>query len=357
MQNLKKKFKGKKVLITGHTGFKGVWLSKILLNWESDVVGISLKPQAKPNLFDSLEIEKKIKNYFVDIRDLAKVKKIFEKEKPEIVFHLAAQAIVRESYDNPMYTFETNILGTTNILEAIRESSSVKSAVIITTDKVYRNLETGKPLEENDSLEGYDPYSASKAAAEMVISSYIKSFFNPTYYGKKHNALIASARAGNVIGGGDWGNNRLVPDLIRGVFNNEKIIIRSPDAVRPWQFVLESLYGYLLLAKELHDGKKEFSGAWNFGANNKNSLTVKKFTEIALKILGTGKYSVKNNTDGKHESKLLKLNSNKAKKYLGWKQRLNTRKTLQLTFDWYRDFYNKKNIVDITDRQIDLFFK
>jgi CDP-glucose 4,6-dehydratase len=356
MENFQKKFKNKKILITGHTGFKGSWLTKILLNCGSHVVGIALKPATNPNLFDSLKIKNKINNYFVDIRNFAKVKEIITKEKPEIVFHLAAQPIVRESYDNPLYTFETNIMGTANILQAIKETKTVRGAVIITTDKVYENKETNYSFKEADKLGGYDPYSASNAAAEIVINSYIKSFFNPTDYNKKYKTLIASARAGNVIGGGDWGNDRLVPDLIKGVFKNKKIIIRNPEAIRPWQHVLEALYGYMLLATKLYDGKKEFSGAWNFGPSNQNLLTVEKFTELALKNLNKGIYIIKRDLNNKHEDKLLKLNSNKAKKYLKWQQKLNINETLQLTFKWYKNFYNKKNIINITDQQIASFF-
>lgn len=356
MENIQKFFKNKKILITGHTGFKGAWLSKILLNWESRVAGIALKPATNPNLFDSLEIKNKIDNYFIDIRNFRKVKEIIIKEKPEIVFHLAAQPLVRDSYDDPLYTLETNIMGTANILQAIKETNTVRAAVIITTDKVYENKESGRPFKENDKLGGYDPYSASKAAAEITIDSYIKSFFNPVDYNKKHRTLIASARAGNVIGGGDWGNDRLVPDLIKGVLKNKKVIIRNPDAIRPWQYVLEPLYGYLLLAKKLYEGKKEFSGAWNFGPNSRNFLTVKEFIELALKILNKGDYIIKKDLSNKHEAELLKLNCNKAKKNLGWQQILDINKTLKLTFEWYRSFYNKEDIINITDQQIKLFF-
>jgi CDP-glucose 4,6-dehydratase len=356
MENFQKKFKNKKILITGHTGFKGSWLSKILLNCGSNITGIALKPATNPNLFDSLELKNKINNYFIDIRNFKKVKEILLKEKPEIVIHLAAQPIVRESYDDPLYTYETNIMGTANILQAIKETKTVRAAVIITTDKVYKNNELNHPFKETDQLGGYDPYSASKAAAEMIISSYIKSFFNPTDYNKKHQTLIASARAGNVIGGGDWSSDRLVPDLIKGVFNNKKIIIRNPEAVRPWQHVLEALYGYMLLATKLYDGKKEFSGAWNFGPNNQNLLTVQKFAELAFKKLGKGDYIIKRDLNSKHEDKSLKLNSSKARKYLGWQQKLNINETMSLTFDWYRKFYNKENIINVTDQQISSFF-
>lgn len=356
MNNIQKKFRNKKVLITGHTGFKGTWLSKILLNWGAKVSGVALPPQTNPNLFNLLKIEKEINSYLLDIRNFAKVKEVVIKEKPEIVFHLAAQPIVRESYNDPLYTFKTNTIGTANVLQAIKEIDTVKSVVLITTDKVYKNNESGRSFKEDDPLGGYDPYSASKAAAEIVIGSYIKSFFNPDNYNKKHQTLVASARAGNVIGGGDWSVDRLVPDLVRGVFNKESVVIRNPDAVRPWQHVLEALYGYLLLAIKLQDGKKEFSGAWNFGPSNKNFLNVKKFTELALKILDKGDYIIKRDLNNKHEDRLLTLDSHKANKYLNWQQKLNIAETMELTFEWYKSFYNNENIIDITNVQIKSFF-
>ncbi len=357
MENLVKKFKNKKVLITGHTGFKGSWLSKILLNWGAEVSGIALKPHTSPSLFDALKIKGEIKNYFADIRDFDKIRRIIVREKPEIVFHLAAQPIVRESYENPLYTFETNIVGTANILHAIKEAGTVKAAVMITTDKVYRNNESGRPFKEEDHLGGHDPYSASKAAAEIVIGSYIKSFFNPIDYKKEHETLVASVRAGNVIGGGDWSSDRLVPDMVKAIFRNKNVIIRNPEAVRPWQHVLEALYGYVLLSTKLYDGKKEFSGGWNFGPSSKNFLTVQEFTESVLKILGKGTYVTERDLHSRHEDKLLTLNSSKAQKELGWRQKLGIDQTLRLTFDWYQSFYNKENIAHITDEQIKLFFK
>jgi len=356
MENLRSFFQNKRILITGHTGFKGSWLTQILLNWGAKVSGIALEPNTKPSLFQSLELEKKIRNNFCDIRNFKKISEIIKREKPEIVFHLAAQALVRESYDNPLYTFETNIMGTSNILQAIKETDTVRAAVIITTDKVYENKESGLPFKENDKLGGHDPYSASKAAAEIVIGSYIKSFFNPVDYNKKHKTLIASARAGNVIGGGDWSNDRLVPDLIKGVFKNEKVIIRNPDAIRPWQYVLEPLYGYLLLAKKLYEGKKEFSGAWNFGPYNKNHLSVEELVKRALELLKQGSYEIRKDC-GKHEARLLKLDSNKAKKLLGWQPRLDMKTILEFTFNWYKAFYEKKNIIDLTNQQINSFLK
>ena len=356
MENLQEFFKNKKILITGHTGFKGSWLTQVLLNWGAKVSGIALKPNTKPSLFQSLGLEKKIRNYFCDIRNFKKISEIIKKEKPEIVFHLAAQALVRDSYDDPLYTFETNIIGTANILQAIKEIDTVRASVIITTDKVYENKESGLPFKEDDKLGGHDPYSASKAAAEIVIASYIKSFFNPVDYNKKHKTLVASARAGNVIGGGDWSNDRLVPDLIKGVFKKEKIIIRNPDAIRPWQYVLEPLYGYLLLAKKLYEGKRKFSGAWNFGPSNRNYVTVKEVVKKALELLKQGSYEIKRDST-KHEARLLRLDSKKAKELLGWQSQLDMKTILKFTFNWYKTFYEEKDIIDLTNRQINSFLR
>ena len=356
MKELKNFYQNKKVLITGHTGFKGSWLTQILLNWEAQISGIALKPNTNPSLFKILKLEKQINNYYCDIRDFKKIAEIIKKEKPEIVFHLAAQPLVRDSYDDPLYTFETNIMGTANLLQAIKEVKTVKSAVIITTDKVYENIELDRPFKETDKLGGYDPYSASKAAAEIIISSYLKSFFNPNDYRKKHQTLIASVRAGNVIGGGDWQKDRLVPDIIKSVFEKrEKVIIRNPKAIRPWQYVLEPLLGYLLLAKKLYEGKKDFSGAWNFGPNNKNYLTVEELVKTTLGLLGQGAYEIHKDFT-KHEAQLLKLNSGKAKKLLNWQAKLDIKTILKLTCDWYQAFYEKQDIIKLTNQQINNFF-
>lgn len=358
MNNLRDFFKNKKVLITGHTGFKGSWLSRILLNWGANITGIALRPNTMPNLFNLIKIKTNIKNYFCDIRDFKKVKEIFLEEKPEILFHLAAQPLVRDSYDDPLYTFETNIIGTANILEAVKEVGGVKSAVIITTDKVYEEKESTSYYKETDKLGGYDPYSSSKAGAELVVSSYIRSFFNPKDYGKKHKTLIASARSGNVIGGGDWQKDRIVPDIVRAVFEKkEKLIIRNPKSIRPWQYVLENLEGYLLLAKKLYEGNKNFSGAWNFGPSaTENCLTVEGLASRAFEILKKGSYTVKRDFT-KHEAGIVRLSINKAKKKLKWKPIVDINKTLEAALTWYRNFYEGEDCINFTDKQIELFFK
>lgn len=357
MENIQNFFKNKKVLITGHTGFKGSWLTQTLLNWSTDITGIALKPSTSPSLFYLLDLKKHINNYFADIRNFKKVKEIIFKEKPEIIFHLAAQPLVRDSYDDPLYTFETNIIGTANILESMKEVGGVKSTIIITTDKIYEEKERARYYKENDKLGGYDPYSSSKAGAEIVINSYIKSFFNPKNYRRYHNTLIASARSGNVIGGGDWLRDRIMPDIIRAVFENgEELIIRNPEAIRPWQYVMEPLSGYLLLAKKLYEGERKMSGAWNFGPKQGNYLTVKVLVEKVFKILGKKPYYKIKRELAKYESQWLGLNIDKAKKILGWQPTLNLKETLDFTLSWYKSFYNKENIISITNKQTENFF-
>src|SRR3989344_6036507 len=356
-KNLQKFFKGKKVLITGHTGFKGSWLSQILLLWGARVSGISLKPNTKPSFYTILGLNQTTNSHITDIRDFKKVKTIFEREKPDIVFHLAAQPIVRESYDNPLYTMETNIIGTANVLEAIRQISSVKAVVMITTDKVYEDMNTRKPYKEGDRLGGHDPYSASKACAELVIVSYRKSFFNPDHYGRTHTTLVASARAGNIIGGGDWSKDRIIPDLARAVFVDETpLTIRNPKATRPWQYVLQPLYGYMLLAQKLYDGHKMSAGAWNFGPVMKNCLSVEKILNIAFEYLGKGSF-IFSPDNKKHEAALLALDSTKARKHLGWKGQFSIKDSVEWTLDWYKNYYDGGDPIAFSNQQINLFFK
>lgn len=351
-------YRNKKVLITGHTGFKGSWLTQVLLNMGAEVIGISLVPDTKPNMFEVLGLDKKVKNYFVDIENFETVNNIFKGEKPEIVFHLAAQAIVKTGYLDPLKTFNSNTIGTANILEAIRNTESVKSSVIITTDKVYENKEWPYAYRENDALGGYDPYSASKAAADIVTNSYIQSYFNPGHFGDKHNSLVAIARAGNVIGGGDWADFRLVPDIIRAVYEKkEKVKTRHPQAVRPWQHVLEPLSGYMMLAKALYEGNQSISGSWNFGPNNESFVTVEELINNAIIILGKGEYQNENDNLNMHEANLLKLDINKAHSLLSWKPKLKLQDNLKMTFDWYKHYYEVgTDIVDFTNKQIVEYF-
>lgn len=356
--DIAKFFKNKKVLVTGHTGFKGSWLAEILNLWGADVTGVSLEPNTTPNMFTVLGLENKIHNYFSDIRDYKKLQEIFNKEKPEIVFHLAAQAIVKLSYDDPLGTYETNVVGTANVLESVRQTKSVKSAVIITSDKVYKNVEWVHPYREIDTLGGNDPYSASKGAADIIAQSFIKSFLSD-----EDSPLVAITRAGNVIGGGDWSPNRIVPDIVRAVHEqHEALIVRSPGSVRPWQFVLEPLSGYLILGKKLFEGDRKMVSTWNFGPNDENFVPVQTIVESGLKIFAKGEYKI--TTDKTfHEANLLKLDISKARSLLGWKPKLNLKETLEYTFDWYKNFYseagaheNKEPVSAFTDHQILQFF-
>jgi len=276
-----------------------------------------------------------------------------QEEKPDIVIHLAAQPLVRDSYNDPPYTYETNVIGTVNVLQAIKEVGGVKAAVMVTTDKVYENKETERPYAENDELGGYDPYSASKACCEIAIRSYIRSFFNPE---KGSKTFIASARAGNVIGGGDWSKDRLVPDMVRSIVEkDEQVVLRNPDAVRPWQHVLDPLNGYLMLAKGLHEGRKELVGAWNFAPEESSCINVEELVKKAMSKIGKGSYRIERDQDT-HEMKMLRLDATKAKMVLGWKPKLDIEKTLDWTFEWYGSYYSRKRMDKMTGQQIDEFF-
>lgn len=345
-------FADKKVLITGHTGFKGSWLCQMLLLAGADVSGYSLPPNTSPALFSAIGMQKKMKNHFEDIRNYGKLFSAVKKEQPEIIIHMAAQPLVRSSYDDPLYTFETNVMGTANILEAARKAGNVKSVVVITTDKVYENKEQDKLYQENDELGGYDPYASSKVCAEHVARSYTRSFFNPAEYGKTHHTLVASARAGNVIGGGDWSKDRIIPDLARAVFERkEKLILRNPTAVRPWQHVLEPLAGYLILAERLYKGDKECVGAWNFAPEKENHISVEELVRKAMQKLGQGGYEVKAD-ERLHETAMLKLDATKSKKKLGWKPVLGVEKSLDWTVGWYKAYYGKENVATLGEKQI-----
>lgn len=352
MEDLSNFFKGKKVLVTGHTGFKGSWLAEILHLWGADVVGVSLEPSTDPNLFDILNLKDKVKNYTVDIRDQKKLQEVFEKETPEIIFHLAAQAIVKVSYDDPLRTYETNVVGTANVLQCVRVTKSIKSAVIITSDKVYENNEWVHPYREIDRLGGIDPYSASKAAADIIAQSFIKCFLS-----EPDSPLVAITRAGNVIGGGDWSPNRIVPDVVRAVHEKDEVLVmRMPQSIRPWQFVLEPLSGYLLLAKKLFEGEKSLVTAWNFGPNEENFVSVKELVETGIKILEKGSYKIVPDKTF-HESGLLKLDISKSRSLLNWKPKLSLEQTLNYTFSWYKNFYGHNEPADVfTDHQILEFF-
>ncbi len=324
-------YKGKTVLITGDTGFKGSWLALWLLNLGANVVGFALSPKTEKDNYAVCNLGDKLTHIDGDIRNYKSISKVFFEYEPEIVFHLAAQALVMESYKDPLNTFSTNVMGTVNLFEAIRHTPSVKVAINITSDKCYENNEWIYGYREIDPLGGKDPYSASKGASELVTSSYLRSFFN-----QDGSASIASARAGNVIGGGDWAENRIFPDCMRALINNKPIAIRNPEAVRPWQHVLEPLSGYLTLGSLLYTKGKKYSGAWNFGPLSKNMISVKKLVEEALKQWGSGEYIIESKLSKNEEARLLHLDISKAVNELGWHPVLDFRQTLKFAIEEYR---------------------
>jgi CDP-glucose 4,6-dehydratase len=337
-------YKNKTVLITGHTGFKGSWLAIWLKELGANVIGYSLAPPSEPNNFNATKLTEKITNIHGDICKLDLLMETFKIYQPEFVFHLAAQPIVRFSYEEPKLTFDTNIGGTVNVFEAVYKTPSVKVLINITSDKCYENKEWIWGYRENDPLGGHDPYSASKGCAELIFNSYLKSFFSQR---NRRNTIIgaASVRAGNVIGGGDWGMDRLVPDCIRALSSHQPIGIRSPHSVRPWQHVLEPLSGYLRLGTLLSKYPEKFSGAWNFGPNDESHLTVAEMADRLIKYWGNGSWNDLSDPQAVHEAKLLKLNCDKAHTYLHWNSVLTINECLQMTADWYKNFY-KRNTGD-----------
>lgn len=352
---LKDKFAGKRVFLTGHTGFKGAWMTALLHKMDAVIMGYSLQPNTEPSLFNVIEGDKLCKSVIGDIRDTAMLHKNIIDFQPDIVFHLAAQPIVRTSYLIPAETFEVNAIGTANVLDGIRKLEKPCVGVMITTDKVYQNNETGQAYREDDRLGGYDPYSASKACAELVIDSYRKSFFNPTDY-KNHHKAIASARAGNVIGGGDWAADRLIPDVVRALSRHETIRIRNPKAVRPWQHVLEPLFGYLRLAEKLCEDPISYAQGYNFGPRPTDVLTVEEMTQLAIDIWGKGKFEYPQLTNQPHEAGLLSLDIAKAGKELEWMPKLCAREALEYTLQWYKTYYeHPENILQLTMQQIKEF--
>ncbi len=329
--NLEKVFKNKKVIVTGHTGFKGSWLTLWLTEIGANVLGVSKDIPTIPSHYELLGLGKKVKSKKIDIQNLKEIKKIIKTFKPDFIFHLAAQSIVRKSYSSTIETWKTNLMGTVNILESLKENKKETITVIITSDKCYKNIETKKGYNENDILGGEDPYGASKSAAEIAINSYIKSFFN-----KKNNKnFIVSTRAGNVIGGGDWSDNRLIPDCIKSWTKKRTAKIRNPKSTRPWQHVLEVVYGYLLLAKKIKLNKKLHGQSFNFGPNMKYNFKVLDVLNKSRLFWKDINWKIEKKKSFK-ENTLLNLNNAKARKYLKWKPLLSFEKTVQLTIDWYR---------------------
>lgn len=341
-------WQGKKVLITGHTGFKGGWLTLWLQLLKAKVYGLSLEPKTLPNFFSITKISLDLQsNYQADIRDEQRVTSIIAEVKPDIIFHMAAQPLVRASYKDAPFTFTTNAIGTLNVLEAIRKVESVKVAVMVTTDKVYENHEWPYPYREIDSLGGNDPYSASKACAEIIINSYKKSFF---INGK---TSISTVRAGNVIGGGDWSTDRLVPDIIRAFSSNSAISIRNPDSIRPWQHVLDALCGYLILAEAQWSHPNQFAEAWNFAPDSGGECTVEYLTAHLSEIWGdSASVLFSSSPDDPPEASYLRLDSSKARLYLGWNPMWTLQKTLNKTVEWYKMWLHGEDMKKYSVNQI-----
>ena len=336
-------YQDKRVLVTGHTGFKGSWLVYWLKEMGAQVIGYSLEAPTTPNHFDLLDLD--IVSIIGDIRDQHRLDETFEKYQPEIVFHLAAQSLVRLSYEEPIETYETNVLGTLKVFEACRKCDSVKAIVNITSDKAYENREWVWGYKENDAMGGYDLYSSSKGCAELLTSSYRNSYFNLQDYGTKHSILLASCRAGNVIGGGDWAQDRLITDIMLAIKSGNKLQIRNPNATRPWQHVLEPLSGYLLIGQKLIEGKKEFAEAWNLGPADEGSISVEEVVRFIQQYWHKIDYEINLNDDHSHEANLLKLDCSKAHIKLKWNSVWDSEKTFEVMTKWYKSYYESNTVL------------
>jgi CDP-glucose 4,6-dehydratase len=326
-------YAARKVFVTGHTGFKGAWLSEWLTRLGAEVTGYALDPPTEPNLFEALDLGSRVRHLVADVRDRDHLVAEVQAAQPSVIFHLAAKALVRRAYEEPQETFETNVMGSVNVLEAARACPAVQAVVIVTSDKCYENLETGRPFRETDPLGGRDPYGASKAGAEIVTAAYRESFFTD-------GAGVASVRAGNVIGGGDWAPDRIIPDSVRALTAGEPILVRNPEAVRPWQHVLEPLAGYLQLGQRLLADGRGYEGAWNFGPDHGADRPVRWVVERFLAEWGTGSWSTPASTAGQpHEAHLLSLDSTKAREQLEWAPVWDAPTAVRRTASWYRDYY------------------
>jgi CDP-glucose 4,6-dehydratase len=348
-------YKNRKVLITGHTGFKGSWLCLLLHKLGAEVYGYALEPPTNPSLFKKAGITELITSEIGDIRDLEHLSRFMQQVRPEIVIHMAAQPLVRESYKTPVDTYAINVMGTVNVLEACRLTPGIKAIVNVTTDKCYENREWHWGYRENEAMGGYDPYSNSKGCSELVTAAYRNSYFNPANYAD-HGVAIASARAGNVIGGGDWAADRLIPDFIRSIVNGETIEIRSPYAIRPWQHVLEPLTGYLTLTAKLFTEGAQYAEGWNFGPDDKDAKNVEWITSTLCKLWGNrANYEIDTNPQP-HEANYLKLDCSKAKAELGWYPKWDIETTLKSIVEWNKAYFSKENIRKITEKQIDQYY-
>lgn len=342
-------YKGKKVLITGHTGFKGSWLSYILVKVGAEVTGYSLEPPTNPNLFEICRVADKMNSVIGDVRDLNHLKSVFEEVLPEIVFHLAAQPIVRDSYKDPVYTYETNVMGTVNICECVRLNPCVKSFLNVTTDKVYENKEWEWGYRENEPLDGYDPYSNSKSCSELVTHSYINSFYSLM------DVAVSTARAGNVIGGGDFANDRIVPDCVRAAESGRDIIVRNPHSTRPYQHVLEPLNIYLAIAKEQYEDKK-YAGFYNVGPDDRDCITTGELVDIFCDKWGEGLQWINQYDGGPHEANFLKLDCSKIKKVFKWNPVWDVETAIAKTVEWTKVYLSQGNVEECMDVQIQEFF-
>ena len=351
-------WQGKKVLVTGHTGFKGSWLCMLLNHLGADLSGYALDPPTDPSLYNLCNLNSFVKSTIADIRDLDRLLNKIEQEKPEIIIHMAAQPLVRLSYDEPLLTYQTNILGTVNLLEAVRisKAKSVRVLVNVTTDKCYENKEWIWPYRENEPLGGHDPYSSSKACSEIVTASYRNSFFNLSHY-DHHHIAIATARAGNVIGGGDWASDRLIPDFIRAILNNKVIVIRNPGSIRPWQHVLEPLTGYLMLSEQLYKSGVSFAESWNFGPNDDDAKSVQWVVEKLCDLWGNGASYELDKKLQPHEATYLKLDCSKAKVKLNWQSQWDLNKALASIIDFTKGYQKEADLKNLCFRQIEEYLK
>ncbi|MDP2688480.1 MAG: CDP-glucose 4,6-dehydratase [Deltaproteobacteria bacterium] len=344
-------WKNKKVLVTGHTGFKGSWLSLWLQMMGANVTGVSLPPPTSPNHFEAADVAKGMASVLADVRDHEKLQAIMAGHRPEIIIHMAAQPLVRYSYQNPRETYATNVMGTVNVLEAVRQLGGVRSVLVVTSDKCYENKDRLRGYREGEPLGGHDPYSSSKGCAELVTAAYRNSYFNINDYGR-HGVGVASVRAGNVIGGGDWAEDRLVPDIMKALMENRHVTIRNPGAVRPWQHVLEPLGGYLSLAERLWGSGPAYSGAWNFGPDDENARPVSWIIETMISLWGGSSRWTLDQGRNPYEAKYLRLDCTKVKTALGWSPKLGIFETLERVIRWYRDYQQGMDMRAVAEAEI-----
>lgn len=354
MRLLNDYFRGKNILVTGHTGFKGTWLSLWLAEMGADVTGYSLKPPSEPSFFEQTALSKRIRSVEGDVRNSSLLRQVMDETNPEIVFHLAAQSLVRTSYADPLETLSTNIMGTANLLEAVRQNGSVKVCQIVTSDKCYENDGSGKPYQEEDRMGGKDLYSASKGSVELITSAFRQSFFGTA------KTSLSSVRAGNVIGGGDWSLDRLIPDCIHALKKTQPILLRNPNSVRPWQYVLDALSGYLMLAQHQAEGSADFASAWNFGPDTSAALNVSNLAQLVIGSWGTGSWIASENNKNQsepYEARFLQLDSTKARVNLGWQPIFSTAEAVKETVAWYKETQNLSpdKIYDYSVKQLQAY--